>query len=160
MRYAMLPMALALTLAAPRLHAQAKHAPPRDVGAGRVAWFDLTTTNIAQSKDFYGKLFDWTFNPVAGTDQAADIVSRGERIGTLRVADGKISPFNGVVYVQVSDIQASVKKAKELGATIPPGFPFNLADGTGAIALVVDPSGQPVGLYSRTLLPAAKPSGE
>jgi hypothetical protein len=33
------------------------------------------------------------------------------------------------------------------------GFPFNLPDGIGAIALVVDPAGHPVGLYSRKLLP-------
>ena len=92
-----------------------------------------------------------------GTDQAAEIVSRGTAIGTLRVADGQISGFNGVVYVQVSDIQASCKKAKELGGTIVPGFPFNLPDGTGAIGLVLDPSGHPMGLYSRTSLPPAPP---
>jgi predicted enzyme related to lactoylglutathione lyase len=63
-----------------------------------------------------------------------------------------------VVYIQVTDIQASCKKAKELGATIPPGFPFNLPDRIGAIALVVDPAGHPVGLYSRTpLAPAPSP---
>jgi hypothetical protein len=39
-----------------------------------------------------------------------------------------------------------------------PGFPFNLSDGTGAIALVLDPAGHPMGMYSRTrlALPAAK----
>ena len=74
-------------------------------------------------------------------------------IGTLRVADGKISEFNGVVYVQVADIRASCKKAAELGGTIPPGFPFDLPGGRGAVAVVADPAGHPVGLYSRTPLP-------
>src|SRR3982074_1555174 len=111
----------------------------------------------AAVKNFYRKLFDWQFNPVQGTDQAAEIVAGGTAIGTLRVADGKITAFNGVVYVQVTDLQASCKKAKELGGTIPPGFPFNLPDGSGAIAVVVDPAGHPVGLYSRTpLAPPAK----
>jgi hypothetical protein len=41
---------------------------------------------------------------------------------------------------------------------IPPGFPFNLSDGTRAIALVVDPAGHPIGLYSRTLLPPQSPA--
>ena len=132
---------------------------PADVGPGRVAWFDITTTNLTQSKDFYGKLFGWTFEPVKGTDQAAEIVAGGTSIGTLRGADGKISPFNGVVYIQVSDLEASCRKAKELGGTIPPGFPFNLPDAAGAIALVADPSGHPIGLYSRTLLkPVASPA--
>jgi uncharacterized protein len=126
---------------------------PADVGPGRVAWFDITTSDLTKSKDFYGKLFAWTFNPVPGTDQAVEIVAGGTGIGTLRGAEGKITPFNGVVYVQVSDLPASCKKARELGGTIPAGFPFNLTDGTGAIAVVLDPAGHPVGMYSRTPLP-------
>ena len=73
-------------------------------------------------------------------------------IGTLRGAEGKISPFNGVVYVQVNDVEASCQKVKELGATVVPGFPFNLSGDVGAIALVRDPGGHPIGLYSRKLL--------
>lgn len=53
----------------------------------------------------------------------------------------------------MADLPASCQKVKELGGTVVPGFPFNLPDGTGAIDLVVDPSGHPIGLYSRTLLP-------
>jgi uncharacterized protein len=152
MRSAILAMILATTLVTGELHAATL---PADVGPGRIAWFDITTTSLSQSKDFYGKLFDWKFTPVQGTDQAAEIVAGGTAIGTLRTADGQITPFNGVVYVQVTDIQASCKKAKELGGTVPPGFPFNLPDGIGAIAVVVDPAGHPIGLYSRTPLPPA-----
>jgi predicted enzyme related to lactoylglutathione lyase len=151
MRNAILAMILASTLVTGALHAAT---PPADVGPGRIAWFDITTTNLPQSKEFYGKLFGWQFTPVQGADQAAEIVAGGTPIGTLRVADGKISPFDGVVYVQVTDIQASCKKARELGGTIPPGFPFNLPDGIGAIAVIADPVGHPVGLYSRTPLAA------
>jgi predicted enzyme related to lactoylglutathione lyase len=136
--------------------AQTSRNLPQDVGSGRIAWFDLTTSNVAQSKEFYGKLFDWTFTAIPGTDQAVEIVSRGTAIGTLRGAEGKISPFNGVVYVQVTDIQERCKKAKELGASIAPGFPFDLPDARGAIALLVEPSGHPVGMYSRVPLPKAK----
>jgi predicted enzyme related to lactoylglutathione lyase len=159
MRNAIWAMILASALITGELHAAAPKTPPADVGPGRIAWFDITTTSLPRSKDFYGKLFDWQFTPVQGTDQAAEIVAAGTAIGTLRVAEGKIAPFNGVVYVQVTDIQASCKKAKELGGTIPPGFPFNLPDGIGAIAVVVDPAGHPVGLYSRTpIAPAPSPA--
>lgn len=130
--------------------------PPKrsatDVGPGRIAWFDITTSDLARSKEFYGKLFDWTFNPLQGTDLAVEIVAGGEPIGTLRVAEGKISAFNGVVYVHVPDALASCKKAKDLGGTVVPGFPFNLMDGSGAIGLAIDPSGHPIGMYSRKLL--------
>ena len=159
MRNAILAAVMASTLVTGELYAETPKAPPADVGPGRIAWFDITTTSLPRSKEFYGKLFDWQFTAVQGTDQAAEIVAGGTAIGTLRVADGAIAPFNGVVYVQVTDILASCKKAKELGGMIPPGFPFNLPDGIGAIAVVVDLAGHPVGLYSRTpITPAPLPA--
>jgi hypothetical protein len=157
MRYTILAMTVALTLGSGSRQAGAAKQPKADVGPGRIAWFDITSSSMAKSREFYGKLFDWTFTGLAGTDYAVEIVSRGTPIGTLRVAEGKISPFDGVVYVQVTDMPASCRKAKELGGTVVPGFPFNLEDGAGAIGLVVDPSGHPVGMYSRTPLAPEKP---
>ena len=158
MRNAILATTLALSLVTGQLRAATHKSPPADVGPGRIAWFDITTTNLARSEEFYGKLFDWQFNPVPGTDQAAEIVAGGAAIGTLRVAEGKIGAFNGVVYVQVNDIQARCTKASELGGTVVSGFPFNLPDGAGTIAVVVDPAGHPIGIYSRTPLPKAPPA--
>jgi len=131
-----------------------------DVGTGRVAWFDITTTNLSKSKEFYGKLFDWKFTPVEGTDLAVEIVAGGSAIGTIRVAEGPISSFNGVVYVQVPGIEASCRKAEELGGTLVPGFPFDLPNGTGAIGLVSDPVGHPLGMYSRTPIAPQKPASK
>ena len=82
------------------LSATRKNSPP-DMGAGRIAWFDITTTDLAKSRDFYGELFDWKFASVTGTDQVAEIVAGGTPIGTLRIAEGPISGFNGAVYVQL-----------------------------------------------------------
>jgi predicted enzyme related to lactoylglutathione lyase len=140
---------VALALAAGQGQSGVTKPPPPDVGAGRVAWFDLSTTALPQAKAFYGSLFGWTFTALEGTDMAVEIVSEGAAIGTLRAAEGPISAFNGVVYVQVPDVQAACRKAVELGGTVVPGFPFNLTDRPGAIGLVRDPSGHPVGMYSR-----------
>jgi predicted enzyme related to lactoylglutathione lyase len=162
MRTLLLSASLVLILMSGPLHASsspATKALPADVGPGRVAWFDISTKDLVQAKEFYGQLFEWTFGPVMGTDQAVEILSRATAIGTLRSADGAIGVFNGVVYIQVTDLPASCAKAKDLGGTVPPGFPFDLPDGAGAIALVVDPSGHPVGLYSRSRLPATAPAG-
>jgi predicted enzyme related to lactoylglutathione lyase len=157
MQDTILAAAVALGVLAGQLGAQTHADMPADVGPGRVAWFDITTTNLPRAKEFYGKLFDWKFGAVQGSDQAAEIVARGESIGTLRGAEGAISGFNGVVYVQVRDIRASCKKAKELGGAVVPGFPFNLPNGRGSIAVVLDTSGHPFGMYSRTSLPPEKP---
>ena len=153
---AMTVMALAFT------HAQSD--PPKshpvDVEFGRVAWFDITTTDLSKSKEFYGKLFGWTFDAVQGTSLAVEIASGGTSIGTLRRAEGQISPFDGVVYIQVQDIQESCRKAKELGGTVVPGFPFDLSNGAGAIGLVSDPAGHPVGMYSRTPIAPQTPGSK
>jgi predicted enzyme related to lactoylglutathione lyase len=132
--------------------AQSAKGSTLDVGPGRIAWFDIATPNLSASKEFYGKLFGWTFKPVHGGGATVEINAGDTAIGTLRGAEGKISQFNGVVYVLVNDMEAGCQKAKEFGATIVPGFPFNLPDGVGAIALVIDPGGHPVGLYSKKLI--------
>jgi predicted enzyme related to lactoylglutathione lyase len=121
MRSARLGMAVALVLVTGELEAAPRKSPQADVGPGRIAWFDITASDLAKSKEFYGKLFGWEFTPLEGTDQAVEIVAGVTAIGTLRVADGKISAFNGVVYVQVTEIRASCSKASELGGTIAPG---------------------------------------
>jgi predicted enzyme related to lactoylglutathione lyase len=159
MRNKIVALLVSIACLAGEVDAAPPKTPPADVGSGRVAWFDISTTKLPQSREFYGKLFDWQFAPVQGTDLAVEIVSGGTPIGTLRVAEGAISGFNGVAYIQVSDIRASCAKAKELGGTVVPGFPFNLSDGIGAIALVVDPAGHPIGMYSRTPLPPVEKPG-
>ena len=156
MRSKVIAASIAFVLTAGLCAALNQKGPKPDVGDGRVAWFDITTTNLGQSKAFYAGLFGWEFTSMKGAENlAAEIVSGGRTIGSLRVAEGKISPYDGVVYIQVRDMPASCAKAKELGGMIPPGFPFNLSDGRGAIALVADPAGHPIGMYSRTPLPAA-----
>jgi predicted enzyme related to lactoylglutathione lyase len=156
----LLAITVGLGLLVATLRADPPKSLPADVGAGRVAWFDITTSSLPQSKAFYGELFGWAFTPIKGTGQAVEIVAGGNAIGTLRVAEGQISTFNGVVYIQVNDIQARCAKAKELGGTVPPGFPFDLADGRGSVGLVVDPAGHPVGMYSRMALAPAEPAGK
>lgn len=155
MRTAILALSAALTLATGWLRTDRSGEATVDAGLGRVAWFDLTTGDLAGSKAFYGGLFGWEFGPVAGTDLAFEISAGGTAIGTLRNAEGELSAFNGVVYVQVEDIRASCDRATELGGTIAPGFPFDIPDGAGAIALLLDPAGHPVGMYSPTPLASA-----
>jgi predicted enzyme related to lactoylglutathione lyase len=156
----MVAVIAAMTLMAGLIQSPPQKPPPRDAGPGGIAWFDITTSDLAKSRAFYAGLFGWEFAPVRGTNLALEVVSRGEPIGTLRVSEGKITPFGGVVYVQVADIVASCARAKELGGAIGPGFPINLIERPGAIAVVLDPAGHPVGMYSRTpVAPARPPAG-
>ncbi len=151
-------LSLCMTIVAAQDQVEPPKKMPEDVGQGHVAWFDITTTSLPKSEQFYGKLFGWTFTPLPGNDQVATIVTAGTAIGTMRVAEGQISAFNGVVYIQVADITRSCATATALGATLEQGFPFDLPDGTGAIGLIRDPSGHPMGMYSRSPIASSTPS--
>jgi predicted enzyme related to lactoylglutathione lyase len=154
MRTATLALTSALLFGLLPAQPTAGQATPPDPGPGRIVWFDLTTTDLAKAQDFYGKLFNWEFAPVPGSNDTTVLINvEGTGIGTIRVAHGPISGFNGVVYVQVTDLPASCDKLKTLGGTVVPGFPFNLPGGAGAVGLAIDPTGHPIGLYSRTPLP-------
>ena len=155
MRAVLIPIVLLMTILLGQTQPPARSAPP-DVGPGRVGWFDLTSSDVPRSRAFYGQLFGGTFGAVQGSDQAFNILARGEAIGTLRAAEGTVSAFNGVVYVQVADLKASCDRAAALGGTLAPGFPFNLPDGAGAVALALDPAGHPIGMYSKTPLSAVR----
>jgi predicted enzyme related to lactoylglutathione lyase len=117
-----------------------------------IAWFDITTTDLRKSRDFYHDLFGWSFVKVQGTDLALNIKADGEEIGTLRVVAGPISHHNGMVYIEVQDINASYRLARRLGATVEAEgiWPVTLPDHKGAIAVVFDPENHPVGMYSRS----------
>ena len=154
MRSKLIVAVSALVLTASLSTAQQNKGPKPDVGDGHVAWFDITSTDLDKSRPFYTGLFGWEFTSVKGYENlAAEIVLGGKPIGSLRKSEGKISPYDGVVYIQVKDLAASCAKAKELGGTVVTGFPFDLTDDRGAIGLVIDPVGHPIGMYSRTALP-------
>ena len=157
MRSKLIVTAIALVMTTRFSAAQENKGPKPDVGDGHVAWFDITSTDLNKSRAFYTGLFGWEFTSVKGYENlAAEIVLGGKPFGTLRKSEGQITPYDGVVYIQVKDLTASCAKAKELGGMIVPGFPFDLADNRGAIALVIDPVGHPIGMYSRTALPKGK----
>ena len=67
---AVLAMTMSLALLAPQIQATPSKAPPPDAGPGRIVWFDISTSDLAASKKFYGKLFEWTFTPLQGSDMA------------------------------------------------------------------------------------------
>ena len=57
MRARLIATGIALVLTASISAATDNKGPKPDVGDGRVAWFDITTSNIAQSRAFYEQLF-------------------------------------------------------------------------------------------------------
>ena len=111
----------------------------------RIKHIEIAGIDGGKLKVFYSRLFDWkiTQRDVAGFDYY-DIATGGESSAGIRhEPDGKPEI---VVYVEVSDLDESVEKAKALGATIriPPKEYGDLL-----FALIEDPEGNPIGLTQK-----------
>lgn len=94
---------------------------------------------------FYSELFDWTIarRDVAGFDYYDIDLGEGPTAGIRHEPEGQPEI---VVYVEVDNLDASVEKAKTLGATvrIPP-----MEYGDLRFALIQDPEGNPIGLTQK-----------
>jgi len=107
---------------------------------------ELNTTDVGKAKTFYTKLFDWNLEDMPMPDMTYTVIKVGEGTGggmMKQMIPG--APSAWMPYVSVSDVKASTKKAKSLGATI-------LKDVTevpnmGWFSIFTDPTGAPIGLW-------------
>ena len=107
---------------------------------------ELNTTDVAQAKDFYGKLFEWTLEDIPMGDSSYTLIKVGKGTGggiMKHPVPGASSSW--LAYVEVADIHAATKKAASLGATV-------MRDVTevmnmGWLSIIVDPTGAALGLW-------------
>ena len=96
---------------------------------------------------FYGELFGWRFETVESSGGGYRLA----QTDAARGIDGGIGSFPGVpsyvtVYVEVQDLDASVERARALGATVV-APPREVAPGTRT-AVFTDPDGHLVGMIA------------
>lgn len=111
-----------------------KHAP------GTFSWVDLTTSDAAGAKTFYGELFGWEFEDNdAGEGRVYTICKvQGDNVAALSEATDQGPPhWNSYVTVESADDAAA--KAKELGANVIMD-PFDVFD-AGRMSAFMDPIG-------------------
>ena len=112
----------------------------------KITWLEVASTDIPASAEFYTRLFDW---PIV-TDATADytMTSFGEEepgIGFSPVDETQgITPGSVLVYVDVDDVDASLARARELGAPI--YMDKTEVPTVGWIAIVGDPGGNRIGM--------------
>lgn len=108
----------------------------------KIKHIEIAGTDGGKLMSFYHDLFDWpiTKRDVGGYDYYDVKASGGPTTGIRHEPDGKAEI---VIYVEVSDLDKSVEKARKLGAQIriPP-----MEYGDLRFALIEDPEGNPVGL--------------
>lgn len=114
--------------------------------AGQFSWNELLTTDADGAVSFYTSLFGWTTAAMPMGDFTYHILKKdGEDVGGLMpMPDGGDSPSWGA-YVTVEDVDATVKKAEELGGRVvfpPKDIPV------GRIATIRDPQGAEISVIS------------
>ena len=130
--------------------------PKNHIGAGIVntvgamCWNELLTTDAEAAKAFYGKLLGWEFV----TDESGYILimNRGRNNGAMMQMDESFGGMPSVwqPYFTVADIDASIERAGELGATII--IPKTEAPGAGHFAFMSDPAGAHFYIIQLTLV--------
>lgn len=112
-------------------------------GAGSaVDWFEILGTDASRTQEFYTELFGWS---LGGGTASYEMVDTGAGYGMRGgVGSGEGSKW-ATVYASVGDVEATLARAEELGASRVYG-PLELPDGptTGAFK---DPAGSIFGVY-------------
>jgi len=110
-----------------------------------IVHFEIRSDDPDATRDFYAKLFGWTYPP--GGFPGYTYVDSGVPEGTI---PGGISPLQGgaslvTVFAGVQDVQAALDQAVALGGTIVQ--PAASAPGV-TFGLFADPQGHVVGVAS------------
>jgi uncharacterized protein len=109
--------------------------------AGRFAWYELMTTDIASAKAFYGKVVGWNSQDASTPDLAYTLFTAGKApVGGLMdlpvQARKKGAMPRWVGYVAVDDVDAVARRFKRLGGAVyVPPTDTNI----GRISVVADP---------------------
>src|SRR5258706_1750775 len=111
---------------------------------GAFSWIELGTTDQSAAKEFYGKLFGWTFadTPMGPGEVYTTFNLKGRDVGAAYQLDPKRMPGvppHWMIYIATADADATAKRSAELGgAVMQPGFDvFDL----GRMAVLKDPTG-------------------
>jgi predicted enzyme related to lactoylglutathione lyase len=111
-----------------------------------LCYWEIPTTNVVGSAAFYSKLFGWKMTP-SGVGYMMFQAKGGPGGGIQKV---KKAPGHGVmVYIEVKDIPATLKRVKELGGKVIK-TKTEIGNNWGFWASFKDPGGcTGVGLWSR-----------
>ena len=110
---------------------------------------ELNTTDPAQAKAFYGKLFDWTLEDVPmGEHGNYTLIKPGAGPGGGMMKHPiPGAPSTWLLYIAVDDVHASTKKAQSLGATVLKDV--SEVPGMGHFSILLDPTGAPLALWQQ-----------
>ena len=116
---------------------------------GVFVWDELHTTDVDAARAFYGELFGWSANDQDMGDFTYTIFESGgeQRAGAMPEPSGGLPPM-WMTYIGTDDVDATCKRAEELGAQKHAG-PDDIP-GVGRFAVLSDPTGAVFALFRPT----------
>lgn len=114
------------------------HAP------GAFCWIELGTTDQAAAKDFYSKLFGWTFRDDEmgpGMTYTTFLLNGNAAAACYRLDPAKMAgvPPHWMPYFATADAAATARRAEQLGGSVK--MPAFEVGNYGAMAVLADPQG-------------------
>lgn len=117
--------------------------------AGEFVWNELATTNLQGAKDFYSKVFGWEFTDKDMGDMTYTFIKKGDKefggIWSIPAEQQSQIPPHWLAYILVEDVEKSLEKARQNGATVIK--PVQKAGEMGLFAIIKDPSGAHLALW-------------
>ncbi len=119
---------------------------------GAFSWCELMTSDIGAAKEFYQKLFGWTWkDEVMGDGKTYTTIKVGEQPvgGILSTDDALVEqtpPPNWGAYVTVENVDQTVELAQSMGAKV--FVPPTDIPNTGRFAVFADPQGAVLSVIS------------
>lgn len=112
---------------------------------GAFSWCELISSDVNAAKEFYAKLFDWTWKeePMEGGKTYTTIKAGEQQVGGIFSTEDalgaeKPTPHWGI-YVTVEDVEETLKLAESMGGTVI--VPATEIPQTGKFAVFSDPQG-------------------
>lgn len=113
---------------------------------GTTCWIDIGATDVDAVAEFYAELLGWSLTegaPETGGYRRASIA--GGEVAGIGEKMSPEQPTAWMPYIKTSDIDATLAKATQLGATVVAG-PMSVMD-FGSLAIFIDPVGAALGLW-------------
>ncbi len=110
-----------------------------------IVHIEIPTSSAKESAEFYKNLFDWHIETFEEMDYTMWDPHEGPG-GGFTPLDENIHPGDVIIYVNSDDIEADLKKAESLGATVV--FPKSEIPSTGWYGMFKDPTGNTIALYT------------
>jgi predicted enzyme related to lactoylglutathione lyase len=130
-----------------------------DSSHGRFLWYQLNTSDLQGAQDFYTAIVGWGTERWEGPDGPYTMwTADGEAIGGLYpLPDDAEAPPHWLAYVGVDDVDSSLDRALRMGAhALVPAE--DMAE-VGRMAVIADPQGAAIALFTPVGEPPAQGSG-